>query len=233
MGARVAVAGASGYAGGELLRLLRRPPRSGDGPAGRARQRGTSVTAVHPQLTGHPGLPGDAAFISADPARLADADLLFAALPARGVRAAGRRPPGSAQDHRPGRRLPAGRPPGLARYTQRHTPATGPTGCPSCPGPGRVGMNLRVATPGCYATTAILALAPLLAAGLVEPSDIVIVAASGTSGAGRSLRPDLLATEVMGSMSAYRAGGLRGTSRNRTNPFYKTASVRVPPVTLY
>ncbi len=65
-----------------------------------------------------------------------------------------------------------------------------------------------MAAPGCYATAAILALAPLLAAGLVEPSDIVIVAASGTSGAGRSLRPDLLATEVMGSMSAYQAGGL-------------------------
>jgi len=64
-----------------------------------------------------------------------------------------------------------------------------------------------VAAPGCYATAAILALAPLLAAGLVEPSDIVIVAASGTSGAGRSPRPDLLATEVMGSMSAYQVAG--------------------------
>jgi N-acetyl-gamma-glutamyl-phosphate reductase len=64
-----------------------------------------------------------------------------------------------------------------------------------------------VAAPGCYATTSILALAPLLAAGLVEPEDIVIVAASGTSGAGRSLRYDLLASEVMGSMSAYKVGG--------------------------
>jgi N-acetyl-gamma-glutamyl-phosphate reductase len=64
-----------------------------------------------------------------------------------------------------------------------------------------------VAAPGCYATAAILALAPLLAAGLAEPSDIVIVAASGTSGAGRSPRPDLLATEVMGSMSAYQVAG--------------------------
>ena len=64
-----------------------------------------------------------------------------------------------------------------------------------------------MAAPGCYATAAILALAPLLAAGLVEPSDIVIVAASGTTGAGRSLRPDLLASEVMGSMSAYQVAG--------------------------
>ena len=64
-----------------------------------------------------------------------------------------------------------------------------------------------MAAPGCYATASILALAPLLDAGLVEDSDIVIVAASGTSGAGRSPRPDLLASEVMGSMSAYQAGG--------------------------
>ena len=64
-----------------------------------------------------------------------------------------------------------------------------------------------MAAPGCYATASILALAPLLAAGLADPADIVIVAASGTSGAGRSARPDLLATEVMGSMSAYQVGG--------------------------
>ena len=64
-----------------------------------------------------------------------------------------------------------------------------------------------MAAPGCYATASILALAPLLAAGLADPADIVIVAASGTSGAGRSPRPDLLATEVMGSMSAYQVGG--------------------------
>src|SRR5206468_509843 len=65
-----------------------------------------------------------------------------------------------------------------------------------------------VAAPGCYATASILALAPLLAAGLADPADIVIVAASGTSGAGRSLRSGLLATEVMGSMSAYQVGGV-------------------------
>src|SRR5229473_2646098 len=64
-----------------------------------------------------------------------------------------------------------------------------------------------LAAPGCYATASILALAPLRAAGLAEPADIVIVAASGTSGAGRSPRADLLATEVMGSMSAYQVGG--------------------------
>ena len=64
-----------------------------------------------------------------------------------------------------------------------------------------------MAVPGCYATACILALAPLVAAGLVEPDDIVIVAASGTSGAGRVLRQELLGSEVMGSVAAYQAGG--------------------------
>jgi N-acetyl-gamma-glutamyl-phosphate reductase len=79
-----------------------------------------------------------------------------------------------------------------------------------------------------------LALAPLLAAGLVEPCDIVIVAASGTSGAGRSLRPDLLATEVMGSMSAYQVAG---THRHipeieQTLSSERTVVPASPPVTL-
>jgi N-acetyl-gamma-glutamyl-phosphate reductase len=81
-------------------------------------------------------------------------------------------------------------------------------GLPELPGAKENIRRARtVAAPGCYATTSILALAPLLAAGLAEPDDIVVVAASGTSGAGRSLRADLLASEVMGSMSAYKVGG--------------------------
>jgi N-acetyl-gamma-glutamyl-phosphate reductase len=64
-----------------------------------------------------------------------------------------------------------------------------------------------VAVPGCYPTACSLALAPGFAAGLLEPGDVVIVAASGTSGAGRSLKPHLLGAEVMGSMSPYGVGG--------------------------
>ena len=90
---------------------------------------------------------------------------------------------------------------------------TGHAGCwiyglPELPGArSRISAARRVASPGCYATAAILALAPLLAAGLAEPQDIVIVAASGTSGAGRSPSAALLATEVMGAVSAYQVGG--------------------------
>ena len=64
----------------------------------------------------------------------------------------------------------------------------------------------RVAVPGCYPTVSSLALAPAVAAGLIEP-DVVVVAASGTSGAGKSARPHLLGSEVMGNASAYGVGG--------------------------
>jgi N-acetyl-gamma-glutamyl-phosphate reductase len=101
-----------------------------------------------------------------------------------------------------------------ARYYQTSHAGTWAYGLPELPGaPGKLSAKEQikaaraVAAPGCYATTSILALAPLLHAGLVEPADIVVVAASGTSGAGRSLRYDLLASEVMGSMSAYKVGG--------------------------
>ena len=65
----------------------------------------------------------------------------------------------------------------------------------------------RIANPGCYATAISLGIAPLLSAGLVESEGIVVVAASGTSGAGRAAKVSLLGSEVMGSMSAYKVGG--------------------------
>jgi N-acetyl-gamma-glutamyl-phosphate reductase len=207
MGARVAVAGASGYAGGELLRLLAGHPDLEIGPLAAHGSAGTSVTALHPQLTGHPGLR-DSVFVPADPALLADADLLFTALPhGESARLAAALPAqlkiiDLAADFR------LADPEAWARYYPTPYAGRWTYGLPELPGArDAIRASATVAAPGCYATAAILALAPLLAAGLVEPSDIVIVAASGTSGAGRSPRPDLLATEVMGSMSAYQVGG--------------------------
>jgi N-acetyl-gamma-glutamyl-phosphate reductase len=207
MGATVAVAGASGYAGGELLRLLAGHPDLQIGAVTAHGSAGTSVTALHPQLTGHPGLR-DSVFGPADPALLSDVDLVFTALPhGESARLAAALPAqlkiiDLAADFR------LADPEAWARYYPTPYAGRWTYGLPELPGArAAIKASDRVAAPGCYATAAILALAPLLAAGLVEPSDIVVVAASGTSGAGRSPRPDLLATEVMGSMSAYQAGG--------------------------
>jgi N-acetyl-gamma-glutamyl-phosphate reductase len=208
MGARVAVAGASGYAGGELVRLLAAHPGIEIGPLSAQASAGTPVAALHPHLSGLDG----AAFVPTDPAILADADLLFTALP-------------HGESAKLVASLPAGAKPGpkvvdlgadfrLAdegSWTKYYpTPHAGhwTYGLPELPGAREaIKAAATVAAPGCYATAAILALAPLLAAALVEPAGIVIVAASGTSGAGRSLKPELLATEVMGSMRAYEVGG--------------------------
>jgi N-acetyl-gamma-glutamyl-phosphate reductase len=81
-------------------------------------------------------------------------------------------------------------------------------GLPELPGAREaIKASRRIANPGCYVTTATLALAPLFAAGLAEPDDVVIVAASGTTGAGRGMKPNLMASEVMGSMSPYKVAG--------------------------
>jgi N-acetyl-gamma-glutamyl-phosphate reductase len=71
----------------------------------------------------------------------------------------------------------------------------------------RIAASRRIANPGCYPTAVTLGLAPLLAADLVEAEDIVVVAASGTSGAGRKTTPGLLGSEVMGDLAAYKIGG--------------------------
>jgi N-acetyl-gamma-glutamyl-phosphate reductase len=82
-------------------------------------------------------------------------------------------------------------------------------GLPELPGTReRIAGSTRIANPGCYATAITLSLAPLLAEGLVEPDDLVVVAASGTSGAGRKAAEALLATEIAGSMKAYKVGGV-------------------------
>jgi N-acetyl-gamma-glutamyl-phosphate reductase len=235
MGAKVAVAGASGYAGGELLRLLAGHPDLEIGPLVAGSSAGKPVTAIHPQLTGQPGLDA-AVFSSTDPELLAEADLVFMALP-----------------HGESAKLAANLPAQLnivdlgadfrladadawTRYYP--TPYAGhwTYGLPELAGARQaIRASATVASPGCYATASILALAPLLAAGLAEPSDIVIVAASGTSGAGRSPRSDLLATEVMGSMSAYQVGGTHRHTPEIEQSLFNAERAALPapaPVTL-
>ncbi|WP_030370021.1 N-acetyl-gamma-glutamyl-phosphate reductase, partial [Streptomyces roseoverticillatus] len=91
-------------------------------------------------------------------------------------------------------------------YGSAHA-GTWPYGLPELPG-GREALRgvRRIAVPGCYPTAVSLALFPAYAAGLAEP-EVVVVAASGTSGAGKAAKPHLLGSEVMGSVSAYGVGG--------------------------
>lgn len=86
---------------------------------------------------------------------------------------------------------------------------TWPYGLPELPGQRHVlAKAKRIAVPGCYPTAATLALAPAIAGGLTDAHDTVVVAASGTSGAGKAAKPHLLGSEVMGSVSAYGVAGV-------------------------
>ena len=82
-----------------------------------------------------------------------------------------------------------------------------PYGLPELPGArDRLRGATRIAVPGCYPTAALLALLPAVAEGLVDPA-VTVVAVSGTSGAGRAAKTDLLGSEVIGSARAYNIGG--------------------------
>jgi len=208
MGTRVAVAGASGYAGGELLRLLAGHPDLEIAAVSAGSSAGQPITSIHPNLTGHPRFDGQN-FDPTDAATLAGAELIFMALPhGQSAALAAALPAARIVDLSADFRL--GDEGAWHQFYGQDVPYAGrwAYGLPELPGAKeQIKAARTVAAPGCYATTSILALAPLLRAGLVEPDDIVIVAASGTTGAGRSPRADLLASEVMGSMSAYKVGG--------------------------
>jgi N-acetyl-gamma-glutamyl-phosphate reductase len=207
MGARVAVAGASGYAGGELLRLLAGHPDLELGAVTADSSAGKTIGEVHAHLAGVAALAGRT-FEPHSAASVAGCDLVFTALPAGQSAALARDIPAVVKvvDLGPDFRLAD--PAAWARHYGGEHPGRWVTGLPELPGMrDRIAAASRVAAPGCYATAAILALVPIVAAGLAARRDVVVVAASGTSGAGRSLRASLLGSEVMGSVSAYSPGG--------------------------
>jgi N-acetyl-gamma-glutamyl-phosphate reductase len=203
MTVRAAVAGASGYAGGELLRLLLAHPGveigalTGQSSAGR--RLGTLQPHLAP-LAGREVLP-----TTAD--ALAGHDVVFLALP-HGRSAAVAEQLGDETlviDCGADFRL-ADAADWETFYGTPHA-GTWPYGLPELPGArAALAGSRRVAVPGCYPTAVLLALFPAYAGRLAEP-EAVVVAASGTSGAGKTPKADLLGSEVMGSMRPYGVGG--------------------------
>jgi N-acetyl-gamma-glutamyl-phosphate reductase len=201
---RIAVAGASGYAGGELLRLLLGHPEADIGALTAGGSAGTRLGAHQPHLLPLVDRVLDETTVDV----LANHDVVFLALPH------GRSAELAAElgddvlvvdcgaDHR------LADPTAWNRWYGGSHAAAWPYGLPELPGARDVLRGARrVAVPGCYPTAATLALHPALAEGLVDP-DVVVTAVSGTSGAGKSLKPHLLGAEVMGSLAAYGVGGM-------------------------
>ncbi|RBO86401.1 N-acetyl-gamma-glutamyl-phosphate reductase [Micrococcus sp. KT16] len=203
----VAVSGASGYAGGEALRLLAGHPSVTVGAITAHSNAGERLGALQPHLHAL----ADRVLAETTAEVLAGHDVVILALPhgasgALAAEIAERSPDTLVIDAGADHRLESAAD-WEAFYGTAHA-GTWPYGLPELPGQReRLAGTRRIAVPGCYPTTSILALAPGFAAGLLEPQDVVIVAASGTSGAGKALKPHLLGAEVMGGMRPYGVGG--------------------------
>lgn len=205
---RIAVAGASGYAGGEVLRLLLGHPgvtsgRIVIGSLTAGGNAGATLGEFHPHL-----LPlSDRILAETTVDELAGHDVVFLGLPHGKSAEIAQQLSDSVLvlDCGADFRLSDGA--AWEKYYGSPHAGTWPYGLPELPGlrDKLVGAT-RIAVPGCYPTVSSLALAPAVAAGIVE-SRVSVVAVSGASGAGRAPKADLLASEVMGSVRAYAVAG--------------------------
>ncbi len=206
---RVAIAGASGYAGGEILRLLLGHPAHRDGrltigaltAGGNA---GAALGQFHPHL-----LPlADRVLDPTTLDVLAGHDVVFLGLPHGNSAEIAKALPASTVIIDCGADFRLTKASDWEKFYGSDHAGTWPYGLPELPGNReRLVGATRIAVPGCYPTAASLALAPAVAAGIVEPR-VNVVAVSGTSGAGRAPKADLLGSEVMGSVKAYGVGGV-------------------------
>ena len=203
---RIAVAGASGYAGGELLRHLLAHPDVEIGALTGASNAGQPLGSLQPHL-----VPlAERVLEATDLDTLSGHDVVFLALPHGQSGAIAEQL--SARDPRVvvidcGADFRLSDPRAWEQFYGGKHAGTWPYGLPELPGQRALLTGAtRVAVPGCYPTVSTLTMVPAVAAGLVDP-DVVVVAASGTSGAGKAAKAHLLGSEIMGNASAYGVGG--------------------------
>ncbi|QTE30701.1 N-acetyl-gamma-glutamyl-phosphate reductase [Pengzhenrongella sicca] len=208
----VAVAGASGYAGGEALRLLLGHPEARIGALTAHSNAGSALGEHHPHLRAL----ADRVLVPTSAATLAGHDVVVLGLPhgASGAVAAELGDDVVVIDLGADHRLTdAG---AWAQFYGGPHAGSWPYGLPELLHAGETtaaaqraalaGVH-RIAVPGCNVTAVTLGLQPGIAAGLIDPLDLVAVLANGYSGAGKALKPHLLASEAFGSAQPYGVGG--------------------------
>ena len=200
---KIGVVGASGYAGGELLRLLAFHPQFEVTAITAHSNAGEPITSVHPQLQSYAGKK----FSAFDPTDFESCELIFLALPHGESAKVISQLPNSAkivdlgadyrlEDASQWKKYYGGDYAGAWTYGLADIE----------PFKSEISESSRVANPGCYATSIALGAAP--ASKIADLTDVVVVAASGTTGAGRSAKINLMASEVVGSLSSYKFGGV-------------------------
>lgn len=209
MSLAVAVAGATGYVGGELLRLIAQHPMLDLGAVTANASAGTKLGEHHPHL------PEFAArtVLETTAENLAGHEVIFLALPhAKSAEIAKQLP-----DHclviDAGADFRLQDSAAWEKYYGTEHAGTWPYGMPELTLAeggkmrGRLREVRRIAVPGCNVTAVTLAVAPGLTAGLLEPEDLVATLAVGTSGAGRSSKPELSASEIISNAKPYSVAG--------------------------
>ena len=200
---KIGVVGASGYAGGELLRLLASHPHFEVTAITAHSNAGEQITSVHPQLQNYAGKRFNE-FSAVD---FKDCNLIFLALPHGESAKVIATLPTSAKivDLGADYRLESAEQ--WNKYYGGDYAGVWTYGLADIePFKSLISKSTKVANPGCYATSIALGAAP--AASIADLSDVVVVAASGTTGAGRSAKINLIASEIAGSLTSYKFGGV-------------------------
>lgn len=220
----VAVSGASGYAGGEVLRLLSNHPDVTIGAITAHSNAGQRLGELAPHLHSL----ADRVLVETTVEQLRGHDVVFLALPhGASAEIAAQLPADTlvidaGADHR------LESPEAWEKFYGSSHAGTWPYGLPELPGARELLVGAkRIAVPGCYPTSVQLALVPGFAADLLEPEDVVVVSASGTSGAGKSAKVNLIGSEVMGSMNPYGVGGSHRHTPEMEQGLSKAAGVPV------
>ncbi|MFY7825170.1 MAG: N-acetyl-gamma-glutamyl-phosphate reductase [Candidatus Planktophila sp.] len=201
---KTAVIGASGYAGGELLRLLATHPVFEVTLVGAHSNAGEQVTSVHPQLQSYAGR----VFVTAESIDFTTIDLVFLALPHGESASLIAKIPAHVKIVDLGADYRLEDPAQWEKYYGGKHAGSWVYGLPELAPAQREAIKKenKVANPGCYATSISLGIAPAIS--VIDSSDIVVVAASGTTGAGRSAKINLIGSEVMNSLTSYKFGGV-------------------------
>lgn len=205
----VAVSGASGYAGGEILRILAAHPDIDIRTVTAHSNAGQPLVAHQPHLRSLSHLT----LQDTTPEILAGHDIVFLALPhgQSGQYTDALADVGLVIDAGADHRLTSAADWDAFYGGDFHEPwAYGVPELPTATGKQRSALAgaTRIAAPGCNASTVSLSLAPGVAAGVIEATDLVSVLAVGPSGAGKSLKPHLLGSEILGSANPYAVGGV-------------------------